>query len=508
MAGGWLRQSGSLNTVVFIHGFVSDNDAWQHPNGVFWPRLLSKDERANNFNIFLFEYETSTTSVGMSISDIVRSLEDELSLEKIDAGRTIVFVCHSMGGIVARRYIVANQHRLTRLDGIGLMLIASPSLGSRYADWVEALASVAKHSQLRALRVSSENGWLLDLDRDFADIVREHRLPIFGSELIEDRFVVRKLAFLQPVVSQFSGWRYFRDHKIEDSTHFDIARVPDRKARQYRLLIQLLDDVKASPEDDRSLDVDSRTLTYISSTEADRASFEALIDRGGTVKIQYGLEIEEAIVKLRAIIGNPTAFMETIPHEAISIRGGITDDERATSNHLLLVGLHRNLEKLRGENRLWLQRLREYLWREKPSPELWSASLDTFAALAALRLVKALRDGFEWRGDKLTRWFRHYAMNENNNPSPPYFELSPETSNVGKIVFGYHRWVRARACGGSDYQVIIMPEQAARNLFLKKVTGDEPAFWKWVVPQLVLRTGNELEQFSRASWTVSALEEP
>jgi alpha-beta hydrolase superfamily lysophospholipase len=87
------------------------------------------------------------------LGDIVDALKEHMRLDGVLASNQIVFVCHSMGGIVVRKYIV---ERAAELIGAGteidLFLVASPSLGSSYADWLSPLAQLFGHAQADALR--------------------------------------------------------------------------------------------------------------------------------------------------------------------------------------------------------------------------------------------------------------------------------------------------------------------------------------------------------------------
>jgi hypothetical protein len=100
----------------------------------------------------------------------------------------IIFVCHSMGGIIARRFLVKEQSDLIKrgLNKIGLFLVASPSLGSEYANMLGLISSAIGHTQASALKFSQSNVWLNDLDKDFIDLKSNGNLQIKGKELIED----------------------------------------------------------------------------------------------------------------------------------------------------------------------------------------------------------------------------------------------------------------------------------------------------------------------------------
>ena len=95
-----------------------------------------------------------------------------------------------MGGMVVRRFIVERVNDLLdRKIEIGLYLVASPSLGSNYANWLEPIAQFAGHEQAKALTLSQANQWLNDLDRTFINLKESKRLVIHDKELLEDKFV-------------------------------------------------------------------------------------------------------------------------------------------------------------------------------------------------------------------------------------------------------------------------------------------------------------------------------
>ena len=95
---------------------------------------------------------------------------------------------HLEGECVNRIGVIHSNKR------IGLFLVASPSLGSTYANFVEAIAPIY-NVQLDALRFSQENTWLNALDRDFINLKERKRIPIFGKELVEDNFIIARRAF-------------------------------------------------------------------------------------------------------------------------------------------------------------------------------------------------------------------------------------------------------------------------------------------------------------------------
>lgn len=161
MKGRWIRamdDTASPMAVVFLHGVLSNGETcWRHQNNTYWPDLLSQHAAIGSAGIYEFTYRTEFFSGTYSLSDVVDSLKESLHLDGVNRARKIVFVAHSMGGIVARRYIV---QRLDDLVGrgaeVGLFLIASPSLGSSYANWLGPIAKFMGHVQGQSVGVLSE----------------------------------------------------------------------------------------------------------------------------------------------------------------------------------------------------------------------------------------------------------------------------------------------------------------------------------------------------------------
>lgn len=250
MKGRWIRELGetaSPMAVVFVHGLLSDGETcWLHQNGTYWPELLSRHEALESMGIYEFTYHTDFFSGSYNLGNIVDALKECLHLDGVNQARRIVFVAHSMGGIVARRYVVQRCDELVeRGSELGLFLIASPSLGSSYANWLSPIAKFMGHAQGQALAFCQSNVWLNDLNSDFRNVLARGRLVIHGRELVEDQFVVlKRLRMLKQVVQPFSGSAYFGEaFKVPLSDHFSIAKPIDAKAIQHRMLCDFIESI-------------------------------------------------------------------------------------------------------------------------------------------------------------------------------------------------------------------------------------------------------------------------
>jgi pimeloyl-ACP methyl ester carboxylesterase len=237
-----LRRSPSEKSIIFAHGILSDSEgAWGKPP---WPGLLMDDEDLKDYSVYVFSYRTSLTSGTYSIGDATRTLKAHFDLEELWSQVRIVFVGHSMGGIVIRKFITTNQIRLAseKID-VGLFLIASPSLGARAATTITTLSWIFGHTEALALRFSQTNTWLNDLDAEFMTLKESGSLNLVGKELVEDKAlpVKRWFGLKRQLVEPFAAARYFGEPlKIADSDHISIAKPGSRDALQYRLLKRFL----------------------------------------------------------------------------------------------------------------------------------------------------------------------------------------------------------------------------------------------------------------------------
>lgn len=233
--GYWIRQSEKRLNVIFIHGINSSEECWRHKNGSYWPNLLKDERELANVGIYVFSYRTAINTGSYSLSDIVDSLREYFVLDGLIDSMGIVFVCHSMGGIVARRFLVKEQSLLLSqgINTINLFLVASPSLGSEYANMLGLVSRVIGHTQASALQFSQNNVWLNDLDKDFMNLKANERIQIRGKELIEDLPLYGKGLIKKQIVEPFSGARYFgNSFKVPGSDHSTIATPASKDAVQ------------------------------------------------------------------------------------------------------------------------------------------------------------------------------------------------------------------------------------------------------------------------------------
>jgi triacylglycerol esterase/lipase EstA (alpha/beta hydrolase family) len=105
MKGNWIRKPESNTSIVFVHGILSTGETcWRNVNGTFWPELLTSDAELKSVGVYVFTYETGIFSGSYRLGDAVDALKEFMRLDRVAESKYLIFVCHSMGGIVVRSF--------------------------------------------------------------------------------------------------------------------------------------------------------------------------------------------------------------------------------------------------------------------------------------------------------------------------------------------------------------------------------------------------------------------
>jgi hypothetical protein len=132
-----------LNSMVFVHGLTGNRKTtWTHKNGTFWPRTLAED--VPNARIMTFGYDADVVKLwGMAGSNNLRGHGKDLAFAVSDRrrdcrSRPIVFVAHSLGGLVCQQTLlicVEGDRNLEKVfkSTLGVIFMGTPHAGSDLA---------------------------------------------------------------------------------------------------------------------------------------------------------------------------------------------------------------------------------------------------------------------------------------------------------------------------------------------------------------------------------------
>ena len=258
----WYRYNDSDTVLVFVHGVLSDSaSCWLNdkvkPN-VFWPDLIESDDRFKGIAIYLADYHTAMDSGDFPIHQCAQQVFSYLKTSDtkgrlpVLSKQKIIFVCHSMGGIVVRQ-LLCDEFKNFAGKQLGIVLIASPSYGSKVADTLPFVLELYNHKQGKQLRWANDT--VKELDRRFRNLIDETD-SLAGREMFESLFPF-PFKFLRKwlpwnkhvrIVSEESAARYFaKPEQIPGADHSSICKPKDAEDPVHQYLLAFLEEKNLLP---------------------------------------------------------------------------------------------------------------------------------------------------------------------------------------------------------------------------------------------------------------------
>lgn len=227
------------NIIVFIHGFIGSKATWFENNRepkILIKYLLQNEIISKNYHYTIYDYESTLFSIlkrnriysliksygfkkktkfPLAVKSVMKNLDFriESSLEKYT---NLIFVCHSLGGIIGKYYI-SNQLAKRKSGKVKLYItLATPHLGTDIANKAHHFF---KNPQL--LDLSTINDDLVDLNREWINLEHEVGLPD------REYFVAQ----YDKVVPKGAGGIDTKEAKISDvqADHSSIINVESQK---------------------------------------------------------------------------------------------------------------------------------------------------------------------------------------------------------------------------------------------------------------------------------------
>lgn len=203
--------------------------------------MLIDDPRYRAFDVIAPDYFTGLLSTDYGISDCSAELFRALESKSTPHGRSlfhykaIIFVAHSFGGIITR-YLIESHREAFSDKTLGLLLMASPSHGSPFADVVKLLTGLVRHKQRDELSIVSPI--LDDLDNRFKRLIHSAK-PNFALHGIE-AYEQKRFFGIKKIVARRSATPYFGEAvNIPNSTHSSIVKPTSVDHPSYLLLTTL-----------------------------------------------------------------------------------------------------------------------------------------------------------------------------------------------------------------------------------------------------------------------------
>jgi pimeloyl-ACP methyl ester carboxylesterase len=250
--------------IIFVHGVMgtaTDTFTAVHSKA-FWPELLRDDALFNDVDIYTFGYKSEWFSKGLTVKQLAQEMHIALSAAGIESRyEKLIFVCHSMGGLVTRSYMTSYPNEVRGKVSF-LYFFGTPSSGSEIAT-VGRL--ILPNSQLGDLAVRAGEPFLIDLQSQWLSAGYGRTIPAYCA------YEARKMgpAFIVPagraaglcnqslIAIEANHVELVKPENLDDKPHLAL-----RAAFQESVRAQSQNDVKLIPSNSVTLSYDARSERF------------------------------------------------------------------------------------------------------------------------------------------------------------------------------------------------------------------------------------------------------
>ena len=221
--------------IVFVHGLHGSRESWRARNGAYWPDMIRTDPRFAYSDVEVAEYPTPSSNGKMSSTQLAEILWTKLRQDHVWDHREVVFLAHSLGGILVEEMLLKHPADAAKVRFI--VSYGTPHEGSSLA----RIASLYDRDPLlNDLSDASNNSLLSDLEsswRGHGSVNGIHRFCAYeGQDTVPDNRVGRLLKTHARVVSYFSatyGCDVTTPPQEIPTDHLNMITPPNRSASAY-----------------------------------------------------------------------------------------------------------------------------------------------------------------------------------------------------------------------------------------------------------------------------------
>jgi tetratricopeptide (TPR) repeat protein len=241
-------------SVVFVHGLGGHvYDTWRRgaDDNTFWPVWLAQD--VEGLAVYSLAYEAPASNwlgTSMPLQDRAVNIFEVLLTEPGLRTGPVIFVCHSLGGLVIKKVLLnLQQQAMRRPEAAGLLervteivFAATPHTGSAEATWLDRLRFLAWPSPIARVLVANDPA-LRDINVAYRGLADERRNTLRHQIFYETRDT--QAGSIVDEASADPGLPGDPPVPI-DADHIDIVKPEDRSSLLYMRVRQFVERVPAA----------------------------------------------------------------------------------------------------------------------------------------------------------------------------------------------------------------------------------------------------------------------
>lgn len=161
----YVRRQNADTVIVFVHGiFGGSVGTWTNTDsGAYWPQMVADDSTFQNPDVYVYSYSSPYISHSYAIDELIENMRLVLSNDEVfQKHKNVIFICHSMGGIVVRGFLKRYQVNASQVPLI--YFFSTPTSGAHITQLARFLS---KNPQLHGMLPANSDNYVSDLQRDW-----------------------------------------------------------------------------------------------------------------------------------------------------------------------------------------------------------------------------------------------------------------------------------------------------------------------------------------------------
>ncbi len=302
----------SRGAVIFVHGLGGDAyGTWQSDGRTenYWPAWIGQD--VPNLDVWSLSYDASPTvwfGNAMELPDRAGNILALLEAERLE-DTPLIFICHSLGGLVVKQLLRISAERPNQRLGQflhrtqGVAFLATPNTGSDLATWADRFRTlIGTSAATQDLKTDTAtlrhlNAWYRDHapQEDIATLVFFETRSTRGLPIVDASSADPGIPHVLPIAY--------------DGDHITIAKPPCRDDLLYKQVVRFVEERLPAPSVPtprsgrgrrifisyrRRAASDARLATWLRE-QLTAAGHDVFIDVGITVGVEWSKEIDRRI---------------------------------------------------------------------------------------------------------------------------------------------------------------------------------------------------------------------
>jgi pimeloyl-ACP methyl ester carboxylesterase len=188
----YIRRSNAETVIVFVHGiFGGAIGTWtSRDTGAYWPQLLTGDPSFQNTDVYVYSYSTPYLSQSYTIDELIENMRLVLANDEVfQKHKKVVFLCHSMGGLIVRGFLKRYQVNAPQVPLI--YFFSTPTSGAHITELTRFLSN---NPQLRGMLPANSENYVSDLQRDWRALpfhvnsrCAYEKLDTYGYRIVDEQ---------------------------------------------------------------------------------------------------------------------------------------------------------------------------------------------------------------------------------------------------------------------------------------------------------------------------------